>query len=255
MTRLFAFTVAMLLMVANLPARADGPFVGLTAGAGFPTNDTGLDALGPLDRDVDMGTASIVGGTAGYEFSDVQGFRLRTSVGVDYLGGLDGDVNYSQDLGHGYTGELHQRGDISSVSGSLNFEADIMQAAYRGDSFTLYPTIGGGIRLAHNMIDNAAIGGSIAKGDKSLGVECTGDSSNNAFGWHVQGGLGTDFGPNVSILALYRYTDRGDVETPENLSCAAHHNGNTVAAGNVKVPGEDIEIRTHEALASLRWRF
>ena len=259
MKRLFNFMAMLGLMVGLLAAtdaRSDGPFVTLEGGASF-AGDTGLESVGPWDRDTGMGTGYVFGGLVGYEWADIGGGRLRAGIGGNYRGGFDGDNSFSADLGHGLTGTVGQKGDISSASGVLAAEYDVMQLAYKSDGFTLYPTVGAGVGFANNSVDNQRLFAQITDGVDTIGIECDGgDSSNTDLSWHVQGGVGADIGPNVSVRALYRYVDLGAAETTDGLDCWGQINGNkvtnTVALG---MESEDINLRNHEIVGQLSYRF
>jgi len=259
MKRLFNFLAMLGLMVgllASTDARSDGAFLTVEGGVSY-AGDTGLDSIGPWDRDVDMGTGFVFGGLAGYEWSDVGGGRLRAGIGGNYRGGFDGDSSFSQDLGYGLTGTVGQEGDVSSASGVIAVEYDLMQIAYKGDGFTIFPTIGAGIGLANNSINDQRLFEQITDGVDTIGIECDGgDDSNTDFAWHAQAGVGADIGANVSVRALYRYVDLGAVETTDSLDCFGQINGNKVTnTVTLGVESEDVDLRNHEIVGQISYRF
>ena len=279
MKRLFNFMAMLGLMVgllASTDARSDGLVLTLEGGASF-AGDTGLmdvdTFIGTWDRDSNMGTGYVIGALAGYEWTDIGGGRLRLGLLGNYRSGFDADndINFadSVDLGYGFVlgaeAKIEQSADISSLSGVLAGEYDFTQYAMKGEGYTIYFTVGAGVGAAVNYIDKQRLtqterlfltkdGELVDQITAKLGCD-GGDDSNTNVAWHLQGGVGGDIGDNVAVQVVYRYVDLGSVDTTDKLSCTTSINGNTVDTSSVAIKSEEIDLRNHEVLGRVSYRF
>lgn len=255
----FAWMFALLLglLAANPPARADG--IVLTVQGGYAmAGDTGLDNIGPWNRDVSLGDGYVFGGGVQYETGILPGFRIRGGVGANQYAGFDGDSSFSQPVWGNVSAVVGNNGEVSSTTLTFDADVDVMVAAYKGNGFAIYPTVGGSVGAAFNEVSHQSLFGKLTDGVNQVGIQCDGGSSNNTdVAWSVRGGPAIDIGEHISASVVYQYANLGSAETTDSLDCYGQINGQKVTnTAKVGVKSEDVNLDgIHSIMGRVSYRF
>lgn len=178
-------------------------------------NNTTVSAQGEFDVGV------------GYKFNQ----WLRGDLTVEYRGGSSLQSLYTINDPTPPTTQYSDfyRANVSSVIGLANIYADI------GTWYGVTPFVGGGIGIAHNMIDGWTDqgfgyynGGNTFLG--SAGGYFSNGSQNN-FAWALMTGLDFDVTQNLKLELSYRYLNYGKITTGGS-HCLGAGPGGTFATGN-----------------------
>lgn len=187
-----ALTVLMIASSAH-PALAEGWYGGPFLMGGFTDHDnarrTPTTAL-PVTSDSDSMLAGGAGLWAGYDFG---GWSLE--LGGSYRSRYDANFSFTDIT------TITDFGDKSNVQ-----TADLMVSALYDLPlrWKLQPYVGGGVGLAHHMLDNELL---------TTVITDAGTSSTTNFAWQGQAGLKYPVGETALLRLDYRFTDQGSIET------------------------------------------
>lgn len=185
---------AMFAMAVAQPALAGTWYGGPFLMGGFTDHDnadrTPTTAL-PVTTDSDSMLSAGGGAWLGYDFGNV-----NLEFGASYRARYDANFSFT---------------DITTNPTSFGAKANVQTADMMVSalydlpvSWKLQPYLGGGIGVAHHMMDNELL---------TTTLTDAGSSSNTNFAWQLQTGFKYPMWDNTNLRFEYRYTDQGRIET------------------------------------------
>ena len=175
------------------PAIADGPYVGVQAGATFLKDSEFSDFSGRLDAEYDPGYT--VGGVVGYKMS---------------LFRIEGELSYRQNDWDDITDLSVGAVSIPSVSGlGLDVDAEQTALSFMANAFVDFenptpftPFVMAGIGAAYIDLDDFSVAG------VSLAI----NEDDTVFAYQVGAGVAMGFTEALALSLEYRYFATGDPE-------------------------------------------